>query len=68
MFSDLLRADRERAGLTLDQAARRLGVPLSTYRKLEAGERRPSSLPGADIPRLKPAGAGSEESLAGPKR
>jgi len=42
MFSDLLSCDRERAGLTVDQAARRLGVPLGAYRKLEAGERWPS--------------------------
>ncbi len=38
MFSDLLRADRERSGLAVVQAARRLGVPLGAYRKLEAGE------------------------------
>jgi transcriptional regulator with XRE-family HTH domain len=42
MFSDLLRADRERAGLSVDQAARRLGVSPVAYRRLEAGERWPS--------------------------
>ena len=42
MFSDLLRADRERSGLTVEQAAPRLDVPPVAYRKLEAGERWPS--------------------------
>jgi transcriptional regulator with XRE-family HTH domain len=42
MFSDLLRADRERSGLTVEQAAQRLGVPLGAYRELEAGDRWPS--------------------------
>jgi transcriptional regulator with XRE-family HTH domain len=42
MFSDLLRGDRERSDLTIEQAARRLGVPPAAYRKLEAGERWPS--------------------------
>jgi transcriptional regulator with XRE-family HTH domain len=42
MLSDLLRHDRERSSLTVEQAARRLGVPLVAYRKLEAGERLPS--------------------------
>jgi transcriptional regulator with XRE-family HTH domain len=42
MFSDLLRQDRERSGLTLEQAARRLGVRSAFYRKLEAGELWPS--------------------------
>ena len=42
MFSDLLCGDRERSGLTLEQAARRLGVSPAAYRKLEAGERWPS--------------------------
>jgi hypothetical protein len=37
MFSDLLRADRERARFTAEQAARRLRVPPVAYRKLEAG-------------------------------
>jgi DNA-binding XRE family transcriptional regulator len=41
MFSDLFRQDRERSGLTIEQAARRLGVPLGAYRKLEAGRRWP---------------------------
>jgi DNA-binding XRE family transcriptional regulator len=39
MFSDLLRAERERSGLTVEQAARRLGVSPVLYLKLEAGER-----------------------------
>jgi transcriptional regulator with XRE-family HTH domain len=39
MFSDLLRQDRERAGLTIQQAARRLGVSPMAYGRLEAGER-----------------------------
>jgi transcriptional regulator with XRE-family HTH domain len=42
MFSDLLLADRERNGLTVEQVARRLGVPSVAYRKIEAGERWPS--------------------------
>jgi transcriptional regulator with XRE-family HTH domain len=42
MFSDLLHQDRERAGLTVEQAARRLGVSADAYRKLEAGEQWPS--------------------------
>ncbi|MGI8617339.1 MAG: helix-turn-helix domain-containing protein [Actinomycetota bacterium] len=42
MFSDLLRRDRERARLTVNQAARRFGVPPGAYRQLEAGERWPS--------------------------
>jgi transcriptional regulator with XRE-family HTH domain len=42
MFSDLLRQDRERFGLSVDEAARRLGVTPSAYRELEAGERWPS--------------------------
>jgi transcriptional regulator with XRE-family HTH domain len=37
MFSDLLRADRERSGLTVEQAARRLYVSPVAYRKVEAG-------------------------------
>jgi transcriptional regulator with XRE-family HTH domain len=41
MFSDLLRADRERYGLTVEQAARRLRVSPVVYRKLEAGSGRP---------------------------
>jgi transcriptional regulator with XRE-family HTH domain len=41
MFSDLLLADRERNGLTVEQMARRLGVSPLAYRKFEAGERWP---------------------------
>jgi transcriptional regulator with XRE-family HTH domain len=42
MFSNLLRGDRERRGLTVEQVARRLGVSASAYRKIEAGEGWPS--------------------------
>jgi transcriptional regulator with XRE-family HTH domain len=42
IFSDVLRQDRQRAGLTAEQAARRLGVSAVAHRKLEAGERWPS--------------------------
>ena len=42
MFSDLLRRDRERYSLTVEQAAWRLGVPTAAYGKLEAGERWPN--------------------------
>jgi predicted transcriptional regulator len=38
MFSDLLRRDRERAGLSVGQAAWRLGISLAEYRRLEAAE------------------------------
>jgi transcriptional regulator with XRE-family HTH domain len=41
MFADLLRADRERLGLSIGQAARRLGIFPAVYRQLEAGERWP---------------------------
>jgi transcriptional regulator with XRE-family HTH domain len=41
MFADLLRRDRERSGLTVEQAARRLGVTPAAYRALEASERWP---------------------------
>lgn len=37
MFSDLLRTDRERAGLTVEQAAGMIGVSPALYRALEAG-------------------------------
>ena len=37
MFSDLAK-DRERASLTVEQAAWRLGLPPAIYRKLESGE------------------------------
>jgi transcriptional regulator with XRE-family HTH domain len=42
MFSDLLRRDRERAGLSVEQAARLLRVAPAGYRSLEAGDRWPS--------------------------
>ena len=41
MFSDLLSQDRERSGLTVEQAARQLGVSAVAYGELEAGERWP---------------------------
>jgi transcriptional regulator with XRE-family HTH domain len=37
-----LRADRERSGLTVEQAAWRLGMTVPEYRELEAGARSPS--------------------------
>ena len=40
MFRD--RSNCERFGLTVELAARRLGLPPVAYRKLEAGERWPS--------------------------
>jgi DNA-binding XRE family transcriptional regulator len=42
MFAELLRHDRERHGLSVEQAARRVGVPPVAYAKFEAGERWPS--------------------------
>jgi transcriptional regulator with XRE-family HTH domain len=42
MFSDLLRSDRERGGVTVEQAAWRLGVTVREYRELEAGDRSPT--------------------------
>ncbi|MDP9331203.1 MAG: helix-turn-helix domain-containing protein [Actinomycetota bacterium] len=42
MFAAMLRRDRERWGLTIAQAAWRLGVRSSEYRELEAGTRWPS--------------------------
>jgi transcriptional regulator with XRE-family HTH domain len=41
-FSDLLQRDRERDGLSVDRAARRVGVTSAAYREFEAGERWPS--------------------------
>ena len=41
MFSDL-RRDRERAGMTVEQAASRFGVSVVACRQLEAGEGWPS--------------------------
>jgi transcriptional regulator with XRE-family HTH domain len=42
MFADLLRADRERFGLSTGQAASRIGISPAEYRRLEAGDRWPS--------------------------
>jgi predicted transcriptional regulator len=42
MFSDMLRQDRERWGLSVGQAAWRFGVKPAEYRELEAGTRSPS--------------------------
>jgi ribosome-binding protein aMBF1 (putative translation factor) len=39
MFGDLLRGDRERAGMSVEQAARRFGVSTAEYRSIEAGAR-----------------------------
>lgn len=41
MNGDALRQARERAGLTQAQAARRIGVPVDTYRSWEHGRRSP---------------------------
>jgi hypothetical protein len=41
MFADLLRSDRDRAGLSPEQVARRFGVTPAAYRALEAAERWP---------------------------
>lgn len=38
----MLACDRERSGLTVAQAARRLGVSPATYREIEAGTRSPT--------------------------
>jgi transcriptional regulator with XRE-family HTH domain len=38
-LADLLRRDRERNGLMVEQAARRFGVTPTAYRALEASER-----------------------------
>jgi DNA-binding XRE family transcriptional regulator len=38
MFSDLLRRDRERFGLSIGQAAWRVGVKPAEYRRLEEGK------------------------------
>jgi DNA-binding XRE family transcriptional regulator len=37
MLGDLLKRDRERWGMTQGQAARRFGLSLPTYRKVESG-------------------------------
>jgi transcriptional regulator with XRE-family HTH domain len=42
MFADLLRQDRERSGLTVEQAASRFGVTPAAYRALEASGRWPA--------------------------
>ena len=41
-FTDKLRADRERRGLTIARAAWRIGVKPAEYRELEAGTRWPT--------------------------
>ena len=38
----MLEDDRRRAGWSVEQAARRLGVSVRTYRELEVGERSPN--------------------------
>ena len=38
MFTDLLKRDRERLAMSEAQAARRFGMTLNGYRKIEAGE------------------------------
>ena len=42
MLPTMLANDRRRAGWSTEQAARRLGVSVRTYRELEAGERSPN--------------------------
>jgi transcriptional regulator with XRE-family HTH domain len=37
VFSDLLRDNQKRAGMTVEQVARRLGVSSAAYREIEAG-------------------------------
>jgi transcriptional regulator with XRE-family HTH domain len=41
MFAQLLHRDRERYGLSIEQAARQLGVSPAAYQALEAAERWP---------------------------
>jgi transcriptional regulator with XRE-family HTH domain len=41
-FPKMLRQDRRRAGFTVDETARRLGVTRREYRELEAGKRSPT--------------------------
>jgi transcriptional regulator with XRE-family HTH domain len=41
-FQKMLAEDRKRAGWSVKQAARRLGVSQSIYRELEAGTRTPA--------------------------
>ena len=41
-FPKMLREDRERSGLTVDEIAWRLGVSRREYRELEAGRRVPN--------------------------
>jgi transcriptional regulator with XRE-family HTH domain len=38
----MLAEDRQRAGWSVEQAARRLGVTQAIYREIEAGERSPN--------------------------
>jgi DNA-binding XRE family transcriptional regulator len=38
----MLAEDRKRAGWSVEQAARRLGVSAAIYRELEAGDRTPA--------------------------
>ena len=42
MLPTMLEHDRKRAGWSVKQAAWRLGVSISEYRELEAGDRSPS--------------------------
>jgi DNA-binding XRE family transcriptional regulator len=42
MFRKMLEKDRRRAGMSVGQAAGRLGVTVHAYRELEAGARSPS--------------------------
>ena len=42
MLPTMLEHDRKRAGWSVEQAARRLGVNIRTCREIEAGERSPN--------------------------
>jgi transcriptional regulator with XRE-family HTH domain len=42
LFKDLLRQLREKAGLTQEQLAQKAGIPLSSLRSHEQGQRQPS--------------------------
>jgi transcriptional regulator with XRE-family HTH domain len=42
MFAGLFRRDRERSGLTVEQAARSFGVTPAAYRAIEGVERGPA--------------------------
>lgn len=61
-FADELKAMREKAGLTQQQAAERAGLPLRSYQNWEGGARRPR--PDAVLPLAKVLGVDAGEILA----